>query len=383
VVVIWNNMFALLARVCALVLGGYLAYCEVTGTYEYYLADQGTFNYIVKATVGVTLTTALAPMFIMMAFRARQWALGGALLLALPLAILLVFGAAVSRTGGAADHAQVDRIAEARARDLAEKSEAESTLALKDARAEAVKECNTGNGTGRGHKCNEAEGKREDAQRRLDRARADLKNAKDPRKDPWAERIASITNGKISEEDVRLYWPVTVPLVVSIFAGLLLAFGTRMETTPHTPTASNPVAHKLGSRMRWRKREEQKEAIPDQVLEPHEILEPEIVEPKRSPFRRQQPQLRLVASNKNSMMHSIVDFIIEGLESGSGTSVSEKDAYKAYARACKAANAKPVTPEEFVPLLDKACRDCGIERVHKGGRVYLMDVRLVNPALAS
>ncbi len=37
-------MFALLARICALVLGGYLAYCEVTGTYEYYLADQGSFN---------------------------------------------------------------------------------------------------------------------------------------------------------------------------------------------------------------------------------------------------------------------------------------------------------------------------------------------------
>ncbi len=316
----------------------------------------------------------------MIAFRARQWALGGALLLALPLAILLVFGAAVSRTGGAADHAQTDRIAEARARGLAEKSEAESTLALKDARAEAVKECNTGSGTGRGHKCNEAEGKRDDAQRRLDRARADLKSAKDPRKDPWAERIASITNGKISEEDVRLYWPVTVPLVVSIFAGLLLAFGARIETMPRAPTASNPVAEKPGSPKQWGV---QKEAIPNQVLEPVEIIEPEIIEPKRSPFIRHQPQLRLVASNKNAMMHSIVDFIIEGLESGHGTRVSEKDAYKAYARACKAANAKPVTPEEFVPLLEKACRDCGIERTHKSGRVYLKDVRLVNPALAS
>ena len=44
------------------------------------------------------------------------------------------------------------------------------------------------------------------------------------------------------------------------------------------------------------------------------------------------------------------------------------------------ANAKPVTPEEFVPLLDKACDDCGIRRQNIGGKVYLMDVQLVTRA---
>jgi hypothetical protein len=101
-------------------------------------------------------------------------------------------------------------------------------------------------------------------------------------------------------------------------------------------------------------------------------------EPKPTPFRHQKPALKLVASNNIADMHGVVDFILEGLESGPGSRVSEKDCYKAYARACKAAGAKPVTPEDFVPMLDKACTDCAIARTHKSGQVYLVDVQLVN-----
>jgi hypothetical protein len=383
----WNSISAVLARLAALGLGGYLAYCEVTGTYEYYLADQGgVVNYIVKATVAITLVTALAPTFISMAFRARHWLLGSMLTVALLAAILVVFGAAVSRTGGNADTADQTRIKVERATKLAEKTEVEATEALKNATSEAVKECNTTTkgGTGRGDKCLLAESKRDTAQAALDKAREDLKNVGIIRRDPWGVRIAAMTGGRISEDDVRTYWPITVPLVVSIFAGLLIQFGAHLKLTPSTPVAPQspgPLPAPAARRQRWTlpsimRKEAAAVVAPQEAPQP--VLEPITAEPKPPAFRHQKPALKLVAGGNTAAMHGVVDFILEGLETGPGQRVSEKDCYKAYARACKAASARPVTPEEFVPMLDKACTDCGIQRTHKSGQVYLVDVQLVN-----
>ena len=91
---------------------------------------------------------------------------------------------------------------------------------------------------------------------------------------------------------------------------------------------------------------------------------------RHSPFRRPAPSLKLVASNANVAMGGILDFIIEGLESGNGERLSEKDVYKGYAKRCREAGIKPASIEEFVPLLDRACNECGIEREHKSGKVY-------------
>jgi hypothetical protein len=393
----WNTISAVLARLAALGLGGYLAYCEVTGTYEYYLADQdGVVNYIVKATVAITLVTALAPTFISMAFRARHWLLGSMLTVALLAAILVVFGAAVSRTGGNADTADQTRIKVERATKLAEKTEVEATEALKNATSEAVKECNTTTkgGTGRGDKCLLAESKRDTAQAALDKAREDLKNVGIIRRDPWGVRIAAMTGGRISEDDVRTYWPITVPLVVSIFAGLLIQFGAHLKLTPSTPVAPQspgPLPAPAARRQRWilpsvMRQEPEPAAVQTPVAAAALPVAARAIdavlpaEPMQPAFRRQKPSLKLVASNNVADMHGVVDFILEGLESGPGSRVSEKDCYKAYARACKAAGAKPVTPEDFVPMLDKACTDCAIARTHKSGQVYLVDVQLVNKA---
>ena len=45
-------------RMAALALGVYLTWCEVSGTYEYLIEDQGAFNYMVKAGVGITIGSA-------------------------------------------------------------------------------------------------------------------------------------------------------------------------------------------------------------------------------------------------------------------------------------------------------------------------------------
>jgi hypothetical protein len=298
-----------------------------------------------------------------------------------------VFSSAVSRTGGSADNSEAQRIKNERALDMARKTEAEATEALANATAEAKKECNTGSGTGRGKKCDGAEDKRDEAAKRVDAARATINGINNPRHDPWFSRAPALTRGMVTEEQMRTYWPLLYPLVVSLAAGILLAFGVHSgRRAPRATPQPAPVVVARKERRKWRwLRRQQAPVVTDVARPPHdhvEVIEPEIVEPKRSPFRRKSPELRLVASNDHrSRMLGIVDFIIEGLESGNGTMVSEKDAYKAYAKTCRSAGAKPVTPEEFVPLLDKACDDCGIERVQRGGRVYLMDVQLVRPAL--
>src|SRR5262245_10608277 len=117
-------------RLAALGLGAYLTYCEVTGTYEYLMKDQGSFNYIVKAGVGITIGSAFLPVFAGMAWRAGKWLRAFGIWMLFPLAIVFIFAAAIERTGGAADLAQRDRVKAERARKLAEKTEAEATAAL-------------------------------------------------------------------------------------------------------------------------------------------------------------------------------------------------------------------------------------------------------------
>lgn len=85
-----NTILEAIGRLAAFVLGAWMAYTEATGTYEFYLAEQGTFNYIVKAAVGVTLASVLLPYFTMRALKGRQWLLALATLIGLVLAVSVI-----------------------------------------------------------------------------------------------------------------------------------------------------------------------------------------------------------------------------------------------------------------------------------------------------
>ena len=229
----WNTFWMVVLRLGALALGLYLAWCELSGTYDYFMADQSqVFNYIVKMMLGVTAFTAMAPALMSAAWAARRFGTLFFMVLALPLAVAIVFSAAVSRTGGSADNSEAQRIKNERALDLARKTETEATDALANATAEAKKECNTGSGTGRGKKCEEAEDKRDKAAKKVDDARTTINGINNPRKDPWFSRAAALSEGRVTEEQMRTYWPLLYPLVVSLAAGILLAFGVHSGRRP-------------------------------------------------------------------------------------------------------------------------------------------------------
>jgi len=390
----WNAGFGLLLRLGALALGGWLAYCEVTGTRDYYLAlEDGQWTWIVKAMVGVTLATAIVPSAITMSFRARQYILGLGMLIALPAAMLIVFAAALSRTGASTDIQEKTVSQATRNSDLDVAAEKEARDALKTAKEAIKAECDDGRGTN----CRKMEAALPAAQQRWDDAVKALKGEKVVIADPWFKRAAALSGGRVTVEQMQTYWPAVTPLIVTVFAGLLIAFGAHFKSPRQ---ASPEVAPKLApitaprERMDWRLTwGGQKGGLAPQRIPPPtasepiplEVVDAEIIEPERkpSPFRRRAPGLKLVASNADMSALAIVDFIVETMESCPGGRVAEPDVYKAYMRNCKAASAKPLSAAEFVPVLDKVCTDLGIRREQKANRVYLMDVQLVRAALAS
>ena len=98
-----------LGRLAAFALGAWMAYTEATGTYEFYLAEQGSFNYIVKAAVGVTLASVLLPTSRSRAIKGRQWLLALAMLVGLVLSVSVILTAGVHRTSSVADAAKAEQ----------------------------------------------------------------------------------------------------------------------------------------------------------------------------------------------------------------------------------------------------------------------------------
>lgn len=364
-------------KVLAVILGLGLAGTEVWGTYGYFLKDQGEFNYIVAVMCGVTIFTALAPMFMVYCFNERRWGALVFMLITLPLAIAVTFAAALSRTGGTADNGEAQRIHNERVLKTAQSAEVEAKSAYDDAKAAAKTEC----ADGRGLKCDKAEDRMEKAASRLDKARSDTAVAQDPKRDPFYSRVKAMTDAlgwHMTEDQLRTYWPIIYPLAMALCAGACLAFGV-----PHgngRKPALDP-APKLARRWRWPSWKSRKSPAPAVTDKPDDVpvtvpaIEPDERAP--GPFKH---GLKLVASSPVA----IVDFIVERMETCDGGRVGESDLYKAYMRKCKAANAKPLSAGEFVPVLDKVCNDLGIRREQKGNKVYLVDVQLVkNSARAS
>jgi hypothetical protein len=340
----WYNLGWILAmRLAAFGLGLYLTYCEVTGTRDYYLAvEHDKYTWIVKAMIGITLATAVTPTVITMAIRARQWALALGFLVMLPVAILIVFAAAVSRTGASADmqHQVVQQAA--RNANLDTTVEQEAYKRLNDVRVDTKKECDDGRGTN----CKALEKQRDEAQKAWDDAVKAIKGETMSIADPWFSRAPALTKGLVTEDDMRTYWPALPPIIVSVFAGLLIAFGTHFKTPSHLAQPPAPVRALATA-----------------------------PEPRESGHKR---DLKLVASNPGTGAVGVVEFISERMEAAPGSRVAEPDLYRAYVRDCEVASVMPLSANEFVPVLDKVCLDLGIRREQNGNTVYLMDVQLTH-----
>ena len=356
-----NGWMQLIFRGAALALGVFLTYCEVSGTYEYLMKDQGSLNYIVKAGIGVTIGTALLPVFAGMAWRAKKYARAAVLWLVFPLAVGVVFFAAIDRTGGTADIAQQQRIKDERARSIAVKTEAEATVALTTATEAANTECNSGPvAKRRGEKCLEAEAKRDAAQARVNSARAALLKAPVKETDPLAERIAAYTGHAITEEQVRLYRPLFLPLVLSILAGVFLSLGAHMDLPAPNPKAAD-----------------EQPGEPEAIDPPASVVS-EVLAPMQSRRGLMIAGVRL-DHTPAEVVGDVRQFLLECLQRATGERVTLGAMYARYQRWCseQVPAAAPVNITAFGEAFKALSARVALHTRREGSKIYLLDVKLV------
>jgi hypothetical protein len=355
----WGS--AVILRLVA--LGGFIYFtdCEAEGIYEFLMAEQGSFTYIVKAGVGFAVAGALLPMYAGFLYKHGQWIAGTACWIALPLVMSMVLYAAINRVGGTADQAQLDRDRTTRAGSLAAKTEKEATESWEEARDTAKRECTSGPvKLQRGGKCLEAEGKRDTAWATVLQARVDLKAAPETQADSGARRVAAIL--PITEAGVRLYQPLVVPVTMAVLASLCALIAMILKTPPMPRPWKN-----------WRGSMHSK--YPPMPTRSVVIdVTPEALPEPITPLRyRPRPKL---AVTTRQPIGAVLDFLHDGLEIVAGSRTEIAAAFIGYTAWCKANLLRPMDVVSFHDALEGLCRQFGI-RVHtEGDQHYLVDVRL-------
>jgi hypothetical protein len=175
-------------------------------------------------------------------------------------ALSLIFTAAVERTGGARDKANVERQVVAQRIGLAREG-VKDAKAVADADESAAKaEC----ATGRGPRCQGLEARADKSRQQLEAVRETLAQAGVVPPDPQARRIAAVLPG-ITEEAVQLYQPLVLPLAISILGLLLVAAGAHHPQKRRKVPAAGTKGRKRRAASR-RKPTPASQSLPDKVV---------------------------------------------------------------------------------------------------------------------
>jgi len=229
----------------SMALGVVLTGIEVLGSVTF-LLDQAQPSYLVLGGAVVTACAAILLPLAERCVRDKRYVLAAFLIAALVPALLLIFCAAVERTGGAKDQATRDRQSVAAvisSREIAV-TKAEAEVADKD--LVVTNECTKApKGVDPdGPRCRAAKKLVAESRERLDAARDKLeKSGVAPKSDPMAKRLAAVIPG-LTEEAVLLYQPLTLPLTISMLGILLIAAGAR------PPKPRKVVKERRGKRKR-------------------------------------------------------------------------------------------------------------------------------------
>jgi len=116
------------------------------------------------------------------------------------------------------------------------------------------------------------------------------------------------------------------------------------------------------------------EAVAVRVREPRPVrdeLEPDETQPL---LERPKP-VRQVTSQREPF-GNVIDIVVKVMEPGGGDKVEIKEAYFAYAEACKEQGKKPFPPAKFAAELKRFCEEAGIKIHAEEHGVYLLNVRL-------
>lgn len=226
----------------AILLGIALTGIEVWGAVEYLLKQEGHISYLVLGGATVTAVAALLPPFAERMWRAGRYTLALLLWAALLPALALILSAAIERSGGARDKAQMERRAIAQQIELARTAEAEAKTRLAAAEAAMLAEINNKKRPGCGPTCKGLKDEAEAARKALAEARETIAAVGVAPQDSQAVRIAAVLPW-VTEEAVALYQPIILPLAISATGLLLIAVG-----------AHSPKRRKVQRRRSKRKR---------------------------------------------------------------------------------------------------------------------------------
>jgi hypothetical protein len=357
---------AVLLRLLALAAGIFFVWCEAEGTYDFLLADQGGhINFIVKAGTGFAVAVALLPMYAGQLVERRQHGKAIACWLAMPIVMSVVYYAAIQRTGGAADQVQLQREIDKRDGTVAAQIAKDANEAWKDARDAAATEC----GSGRGRRCTDAEAKRDTAWKALEKAREALLKAPAEHPDSGAKRAVALLP-RLTEEQVRLYQPMLIPISISALAALFLSIGMSLKMPPMPRPWQS---------WHWRTRRIPSAPSPKQQGVVIDVRpEPEL--PTLKPQVPARP--KLVSTSDQPPYGQVGPICTEALEAGRGKRVEIADLGADYAARCKARNLRPYPPAEFATQLEEFCLRTGIRTRRIGSKVFLLDVQLATATAA-
>jgi hypothetical protein len=365
-----------------LALGVFFTTVEVWGTYDFFLRDQGEFNYIVLAGCGVALACAFLAPAADTAWRNGWYWGAGLALLALPLALAVIVYAGVQRTGGATDAAQQGTKHVESNRKGWEKTEKEAEADLAVDKQTVATEC----ASGWRKRCSEAKEAQAHTQMRLDDARAQLRKIAPPNSgDAASKRLAAISFGYLTEDQVRLYQPLLLPVLVTILATLFLAGGLRMDFVK-----PDEAGRSAGFRWRmlsgWTGR---RVKPPNSAAQPASRQQPldsspampaagaTTLAPNRNvvALKPRKPTKAVSPTESTSSINGkvVVEFLRQCVPEAEGERVEWGEIFQAFRKWCVQEDVDPLNGRDFGVALDHICNAARWQTATEGELVYCID----------
>lgn len=319
-------LFLLLAALCTA--------CEVWGVAEFAI-EQAVKPYVLLASACMALVAPALPEIAKWARRSRHYVAALVALGSLVFCLLVVMGAAIQRTGSATDVAEARREQAKVARAAAAKTEAETESAYKIAQEAAIKECEV-----RKARCMDAEAKAADLRVKLVSARTSLVTASIEQSDPFAKRLAAVTFGHVSEDQIRLLWPLLIPVGISLLAATMFSGWVRVDFAP----------------------------------EPKELPQGPPQTPVAAPATK--PQLSLVPSPAVKF-GAVAVFLVKRTEPAALHELEiAHTMYGSYCEWCKDEKAQPLDPNKFSNELWDISQTAGLKIEFRGKSAYCLGMRL-------
>jgi len=319
-------------RTPVLILGLGIVGIEDFGTVSYQMSIDGGISYLVLGAGAATTLSGFLPHIAERCWHDRQrgWSLFTWLLL--PFAILIIILAAIDRTGSTADAKNKNIDDKAQKIELARSAETKAQSAADKLDGEVLKECKTGDGD----RCKSLKKLAADAQLNLKGAREDVANEGTKPANSLTRRLTRML--PVTEEQVTLYQPLVLPLVMSALSIVLVAIGMSGPRSYAMPTVEVAKAPR---------------SLPRNVV---------ALRPKEQPVGK------------------VAQFMVERIQPVDGAREEWADLYVGYELWCAESGFLALAPPAFgadlMAFCDKA--DIGVQR--RGSNVYCLDVQLAKVA---